>query len=99
MLRDIEYDAVGSAEFDLEMVIARTFRRTHKAFRPHRFEPRGPFLDVVNQQAEMMQSGVVEALAELVRPADLHHRHVGGAVAYEIAVGQLARALAHLPDA
>src|SRR5713101_9227964 len=99
MLRDIEYDAVGSSEFDFEMVNARTFRRAHEAFGAHRFEPRGPFLDVVNQQAEMMQSGVVEALTELVRPAELQDRHVGGAVAQKVAVGQLARDLAHLLEA
>src|SRR5216683_3384002 len=99
MLRDIEHDAVRPAEFDFEMVIARTFRRAHEAFGAHRFEPRGPCLDVVNQQAEMMQPGVVEALAELVRPAELQHRHVGGAVTEEVAMRQLARDLAHLLEA
>src|SRR5690242_7050493 len=99
MLRDIEYDTVGSAEFDFEMVIPRMIRRAHEALGAHRFEPRGPFPDVVDQQAEMMQSGVLEALAELVRPAELQDRHVGGSVAEEIAVGQLARDLAHLLEA
>ena len=65
MLGDIEEDALGTAELDLEAADPVP-ALVHVMLAAQALELPCDLLDILDQDAEMMQAGVVEALADLV---------------------------------
>src|ERR1700751_552825 len=96
MLGDIEEDALGAVELDLEAAYS-VRALVHVVFAAQALELLGNLVDVLDQDAEMMQAGIVEALADLVglEPKD---RQVDRPVAQMVAVGERSVALADLSE-
>src|SRR5262249_29423512 len=91
VLRAIEHDAVGSAEFRLEEDAAPARIGPHEAGRAHRFELFDMAVEIVNQHAEMMDTDIVETLADLIDILEFEHGEVERAVAEIDAPGNAAR--------
>src|SRR6266849_6503046 len=90
MFRDIEHDAVGSVELDLDVAAGRILVRLEEAFGAESLDLRDPSVEIaVDEHAEVMRSGVIEALAELVESAglELQQSHIEGAVCQVVPVG------------
>src|SRR5207302_7333116 len=66
MLSDIEQHALGAVQLDLEAAGALRVRLVHVVLAAERLDLRRRRLDILDQDAEMVQPGVVHALADLV---------------------------------
>src|SRR5438132_11904611 len=86
MLGDVEEHIFGAVELDFETADALAVL-VHVVLAAETLEPLCGLVDILDEDAEMVQAGVVETLAELVG-LELEDRQVEGAVAEENAVGE-----------
>src|SRR5437016_10801505 len=86
MLGDVEKDALGAIKLYLETTDPVAVL-VHVMLAAETLEPLCGFVDILDEDAEMVQAGVVETLAELVglEPQD---RQVDRAVAQVMAIGE-----------
>src|ERR1700730_772532 len=86
MLGDVEEHTFGAVEFDLETAEPVAVL-VHVMLAAQALELLGGFVDVLDQDAEMVQAGVIQALAELVglEPQD---RQVDRAVAQMMPISE-----------
>src|SRR5437868_10986461 len=96
MLGDVEEDALGAIKLDLETTDPVAVL-VHVMLAAETLEPLCGFVDILDEDAEMVQAGVVETLAELVglEPQD---RQVDRAVAQVLAIGEGAVVRADDPE-
>src|SRR5262249_6812982 len=76
MLREIEDDTIGAAEFRLEVGAGHRRVGLHEAGRSHLLKLPGEFLDIVDEDAEMMDAGIIETAAELIDVLKFEDREV-----------------------
>src|SRR5260370_8140392 len=94
LVRNVEYDPVWPTELHLEVLQPfLILRRPHEAIRPHPFELLDHLVDVFDHNAEVMQPDVVEPLAQLVVGREIQDGDIARAIAQEVAVRDVARAL------
>src|SRR5262245_11627793 len=92
MLGDVEEDTLGTVEFDLEAADAFALL-VHVMLAAQRLDSFCRGLDVLDEDAEMVQPAVVEPLADLVR-LESQDRQIDRAVAQVITIGERAVGLA-----
>src|ERR1700687_3862857 len=88
MLGDVEQDALGPVELLLEIAgLIAAMPLVDVVLGAEAIEPLGELVDILDQDAEMMDAAEIHALAELVG-LEFEDRHVQRAVAEEHAVGE-----------
>src|ERR1700676_139482 len=88
MLGDIEQDPLGAIEFLLEIArLIAALPLVDVVLGAEAIKPLGEFVDILDQDAEMMNPAEIHALAELVG-LEFEDRHVERAIAQKHAVGE-----------
>src|SRR6266851_532234 len=88
MLGDVEQDALGPVELLLEITgLIAAMPLVDVVLGAEAIEPLRKFVDILDQDAEMMDAAEIHALAELVG-LEFEDRHVERAVGQEHAVGE-----------
>src|SRR5438876_9989963 len=88
MLGDVEEDALGPVELLFEVAgLIAAMPLVDVMLGAEAIEPLREFVDILDQDAEMMDAAEIHALAELVG-LEFEDRHVQRAVAEEHAIGE-----------
>src|SRR5947209_3783217 len=87
VLRDVEDGPVGAAELGLEERVRLADILLHEAGRAHLLELLHVGVEIVDEDAEMMDADIVEPLPELVDVLELEDREIERPVAQVVAPG------------
>src|SRR5947209_2522869 len=94
MLGDVEQDAFGAVELDIEAANPLRDGLVHVVLAAERLELLRGLVDILDQDAEMVQPGVIHALADLLG-LEAKNRKSDSAFADVMAVGDRTVAAAH----